>query len=115
MLDKNTVNKVILMGCIANEPRWQIYNEQRMVCFQLITGDWIKKVGDKHLHEEYHYINVPENLLNGEKLNKDAIVYVQGRLQTRMSLDEQRTKHYRTEVTATGIDILHLSPTSTEV
>ncbi|GAA4095061.1 single-stranded DNA-binding protein [Mucilaginibacter panaciglaebae] len=109
MLDKNTVNKVLLMGYISKEPRWHVNNGQRSLCVQLVTSEWIKKDGERLLHEEYHSISIPENLSNTQNLNKGAVVYLQGRIQTKMFLDEKRIKHYRTEVLATSLEVLDLT------
>ena len=109
MLDKNTVNKVILMGYVNKDPRWHVSNGQRSLCFQLVTTEWIKKDGDRLLHEEFHTVSVPESLSNFQNLDKGTMVYLQGRIQTKMFLDEKRIKHYRTEVLATGFEILDLA------
>lgn len=97
------------MGYIHKEPRWHINNGQRSLCFQLVTAEWIKKDGEKILHEEYHTVNAPDSLSNVQNLNKGVVVYLQGRIQTKMFMDEKRVKHYRTEVLATGLEILDVT------
>jgi len=106
MLDRNTVNRVILMGRIANEPHWHFIQGQKLLHFPLITGEKIKKGPETIMHEETHIINIPENNVPAEVLNKGIVLYVQGRLQTKMSLDENLVKHYRTEIVATNVEII---------
>ena len=112
MLGKNTVNKVMLMGRVGNEPNWQVIDGQRTLCFSLITVDKLKSGADP-LFEDWHEIQVPERLLVTDKLTRDMMVYIQGKLHTRIMIDEKKVKHYRTEVIATNADIIELAPANT--
>lgn len=97
------------MGHISKEPRWHIHNGQRYLFFQLVTTEWLKKESGRILHEEHHTVNIPENSVNMLNLVKGDIVYLQGRLQTKMFLDEKQIRHYRTEILASSIEIVDMA------
>jgi len=109
MLGKNTVNKVILMGRIGKEPSWHNIDGQRTLCFSVVTIDRLKSATEP-LYEDWHEICVPEYLMFSDKLGLDMMVYIQGRLRTKMFIDPNKVKHYRTEVIATSVDIIDLVP-----
>lgn len=115
MLDRNTVNKVILMGRIGHEPRWHTVMGQKMLHFPLIISEKIKKGYEMVTHEETNAINIPENCVPLDKLITGTIVYVQGRLQTRVSIDENFVRHYRTEVVANSVDIISAAFTPVQI
>lgn len=103
------------MGRIGHEPRWHTVMGQKMLHFPLITSEKIKKGYEMVTHEETNAINIPENCVPPDTLNAGTIVYVQGRLQTKMSIDENFVRHYRTEVVATSVDIIDAEFTPAQV
>ncbi|MFD2148509.1 single-stranded DNA-binding protein [Mucilaginibacter antarcticus] len=108
MLNRNTVNKVILMGYISNAPRWHKVESQLFLCFTLVTTERIKTVGEQQVHEEQHKVSVPANLADADVLVKGTTLYLQGRLQTKMVLDENKVRHYRSEIVALGIEPIEI-------
>jgi single-strand DNA-binding protein len=108
MLGRNTVNKIILMGYISAEPRWHKSDAQLFLCFPLITVERIKSGGEQQSHEEVHKIRIPGFLPGVESLTKGSTIYLQGRLQTKMFLDEHQIRHYRSEIVATNFDLIEV-------
>jgi single-strand DNA-binding protein len=104
MLNGDSVNKVILMGRIGEEPRWQIIDNSRMLCFTVLTTEKIKRHDDLREHEERHSVRIAEKLVNPLHLSAGKIVYVQGRLRTNQSVDAHGTKHYKAEIVAISVD-----------
>jgi len=97
------------MGRIGKEPRWHDIDGQRTLCFSLVTIDKLKAATEP-LYEDWHEIRVPEHIMFSDKLCLDMMVYIQGRLRTKMFIDANKIKHYRTEVIATSVDIIDLAP-----
>lgn len=103
------------MGRIGQEPRWHNMMGQKMLYFTLVTSEKIKKGQEMITHEETTTINIPENFVPSNALSPGTTVYVQGRLQTKMSLDENFVRHYRTEVVATSVEIISVAFTPVQV
>jgi len=99
----------MLMGRIGKEPCWDNIDGQRTLCFSLVTIDKLKSATEP-LYEDWHEIRVPEYLTFPNKLTLDMMVYIQGRLRTKMFIDPNKVKHYRTEVIATSVDVIDLMP-----
>lgn len=107
MQNNSGINKVFLVGHIAGEPRFHNSTAGNELCFSLITTETIKKGNENLEHIEHHNIKIPqgspcENLL----LKKGQLLHVTGKIKTKMMLDAQQVKHYRTEIIATDIQIL---------
>ena len=102
-----SVNKVILIGNLGNDPELRYTGNSKAVCnFTLATnesykdaiGEWVEKA-------EWHNIVAWAKLaeLCGEYLNKGSQVYVEGSLQTRNWEDGEGITKYKTEVKAREI------------
>ncbi len=109
MLSNSGINKVFLVGHIGKEPRWHSANsESKMLCFPMVTTEFIKKNGTSVEHVEWHQIKIPENFVEDETLlKKGQLVYVQGKIQTRQFTDEQQIKRYKTEILAQQVQLLN--------
>ncbi|WCT12549.1 single-stranded DNA-binding protein [Mucilaginibacter jinjuensis] len=115
MLSNSGINKVFLVGYIGKEPRWHsANNEPKMLCFPMVTTEFIKKNGTSVEHVEWHQIKIPENFVEDETLlKKGQLVYVQGKIQTRQFTDEQQVKRYKTEILAQQVQLLNSTIEST--
>ena len=115
MLSNSGINKVFLVGHIGKEPRWHLANnEPKMLCFPMVTTEFIKKNGTSVEHVEWHQIKIPENFVEDETLlKKGQLVYVQGKIQTRQFTDEQQVKRYKTEILAQQVQLLNSTIEST--
>jgi len=103
------INRVLLMGQIGEELRWQVISGEHVLCFQFSTTENIKKGGVAHKHIEWHSIKVPRELIRDDaELQPGDQVYVQGKLQTRIVF-ENRVKIYKTEVLVTSFEKLKFS------
>ncbi len=104
------VNKVILVGHLGKDPEIK-YMEGNIakVSFSLATSETYKdKNGNKVEHTEWHNIVMWRGLAeNAEKiLKKGALVYLEGKLQTRNWVDKEGMKKNLTEVLAETFTIL---------
>src|SRR6185312_10334751 len=100
------VNRVFLLGNVGDEPAWQIIEGQRMLCFPLSTSEEIKKGAGTYKHIERHSIQVlPELIKNGIKIKQDDLIYLQGKIRTRI-VYENGVKLYKTEILATSLEHL---------
>ncbi|MCJ8210467.1 single-stranded DNA-binding protein [Mucilaginibacter sp. RS28] len=109
MLSNSGINKVFLVGHIGKEPRLHSFqNEPQMLCFPLVTLEFIRKNGETTEHQEWHYIKLPADATEEKQdLKKGQLVYVQGKIQTRKIVDEQQVKRYKTEILAQQIQVLN--------
>lgn len=100
------VNRVFLLGRIGNEPEWRIINGQHVLCMQLSTTENIRKNGGAYQLTEWHSIKIPAELItNDAGLKPGALLFVQGKLQTRIVF-ENNVKLYKTEVLVTSFEKL---------
>jgi single-strand DNA-binding protein len=106
MKENSCVNKVLLLGRIIKEPRWHDCGGERILSFSVMT---VENIGRENAdHTETHSIRIGERLINVHDLNKGAIVYVQGRLQTQQFTDEQMVRRYRTYVNALSVNVVNI-------
>lgn len=110
----NTVNRVFLLGKIADDPAWAQKGNKRLLCFTLSTTEEIRK-GDTLLeHIEMHHVIVPAEVAGDMLLRKGKWVYIQGKIQTR-PVHEDGIKLYRTEIWSTNVEILNAKSTAMDV
>jgi single-strand DNA-binding protein len=109
MLSNSGINKVFLVGHIGKEPRWHsVANEPKMLCFPMVTTEFIKRNGVNVEHVEWHQIKIPQGCIEAEDLlKKGQLVYIQGKIQTRQFTDEQQVKRYKTEILAIQVQVLN--------
>jgi single-stranded DNA-binding protein len=109
------VNRVLLIGHIGAELHWEVVSGQRVLCFQLSTTEKIKRDGAAYDHIEWHGIKMtPELARDGAELQPGDLVYLQGKLQTRIVF-ENNVKIYKTEVLVASFEKLKFSKDVLEI
>ncbi len=104
MLNNSGINKVILVGYVAKQPRRHTIDNVQTLCFPLVTQEYIKKNSDKTEHLEWHQIKMPLNTISAEHyVNKGDCLYLQGKIQTQQFTDDMGIRRYKTEIIATMI------------
>jgi len=99
-----SVNKVILIGNLGNDPEVRIAPDQFQVCtFSVATSrDWKdRNTSEQKSQTNWHSVVVWEpNAVTYAKnfLKKGAKVYVEGKLETRKWQDKSGSDRYTTEV-----------------
>jgi single-strand DNA-binding protein len=105
-----SVNKVILIGRLGQDPEVRYTNNSRPVCnLSIATSEqWKdKRTGEKQEKTEWTRVSVWGDMAEncGKYLAKGRECYVEGRLRTR-SYDKDGQKHYATEVVADRVVFL---------
>lgn len=109
MLNNSGVNKVLLAGYVGKQPRKHSIHDTQMLCFPLVTQEFIKKNGENTEHLEWHQIKMPLDSAGIDYLiNKGDLVYLQGKIQTQQFTDEQGIKRYKSEIVASYVQLLSL-------
>jgi single-strand DNA-binding protein len=105
-----SVNKVILIGNLGNQPELRHTSSNRTVTeLRIATSDrWTDKEGQRQERTEWHTVVVwGRDAENCERyLSKGRQVYVEGRLQTRNWEDQSGQRRYKTEVVAQVVRFL---------
>lgn len=105
-----TLNKVILIGRLGQDPELKYTNTQKAVAtFSVATNEyWTDKDGNKQESAEWHRIVVWEKTAEfvSEWVKKGSLVYIEGRLQTRSWEGQDGIKRYTTEVVSRDIQLL---------
>jgi single-strand DNA-binding protein len=96
------LNKCLLIGRLGKDPETR-YTPQgdAVVTFSMATDESYKnKDGEKTQKTEWHNIVVWRKLAEicGQYLTKGSLIYVEGKIQTRMWEDKEGQKHYKTEI-----------------
>ncbi len=104
------LNKVYLIGRLAQEPETRTTPSGDMVCtFGLATNRiWIDKTTKERQEKtEFHNIVLWRRLaeIASQYLKKGSLVLVEGRIQTRTWVDQTGNKRYRTEIIAENIQL----------
>ena len=103
-----SVNKVILLGNLGQDPDIRSMQNGKKVCtFSIATSDsWKdKETGEKKEKTEWHRVVVFNEGLIGvveNYIKKGTKVYVEGSLQTRKWTDDKGTEKYTTEIVIQG-------------
>jgi len=105
-----SVNKVILVGRLGNDPEVRYTSDGTAVAsFRLATTKkWSNQKGEKEERTEWHRIVAWRRLgeICGEYLSKGKQVFIEGELQTRQWEDKEGNKRYATEVVASNMQML---------
>ncbi|EQC45276.1 single-stranded DNA-binding protein [Bacteriovorax sp. Seq25_V] len=105
-----SVNKVILVGRLGQDPELKYTPSSMAVCnFTLATSEsWSDKSGQKQERTEWHRVVVWGKLaeLCGQYLAKGRQAYIEGSLQTRSWDDKDGNKRYTTEINARTVQFL---------
>ncbi|MFQ6114506.1 MAG: single-stranded DNA-binding protein [bacterium] len=107
---KGTVNKVILLGRLGQDPELRYTpNGAAVTTLSLATNEvWKDSEGAKQERTEWHRVVLWRKLaeIAGEWLKKGSRVYIEGRLQTRSWEDKDGVKRYITEVVASTMTLM---------
>ncbi len=107
---KGSVNKVILVGNLGQDPELRYTPSGAAVTnFSIATNEvWKDKEGNQQERTEWHRVVLWTRLAEvaGEYLKKGSKVYIEGRLQTRSWEDKEGVKKYTTEVIGDNMTML---------
>lgn len=103
------VNKVLLAGCLVGRPTWRHVDGTKCLCFQFVTKEMINKQGVANEHVERHFLRIPEQLeqQSGGILKDGAQLYIEGKISTLSSIDEDGIKRYDTAVVVTRYSLFN--------
>jgi single-strand DNA-binding protein len=106
-----TVNKVILVGRLGNDPEIKNTQNGKVVCqISLATSDvWTdKQTSQKQEKTEWHRVVFFDRQAEivGEYLQKGSQIYVEGSLQTRKWQDQSGVDRQTTEIVAHNMKML---------
>lgn len=100
------MNKVFLTGRLTRDPELRVTASGKAVTsFSVATNEYAGKGKEK---AEYHTIVTWDRLAEicGRYLGKGQQVAVEGRIQTRTWDDDRGTRHWKTEIVATSVEML---------
>jgi single-strand DNA-binding protein len=99
---KNSINKVMLVGNVGDDPRFNQIGQDNMVAnFSLATNDhYTDKEGKEVKKTEWHKVVVWNKRAEVVKkyIKKGDPLYVEGKLQTSAWEDKEGIKRYTTEI-----------------
>lgn len=105
-----SVNKVILIGRCGKDPETRyMTNGDAVTNVPLATSESYKdKNGEKVDKSEWHNLVFYRKLaeIAGQYLNKGALIYVEGKIQTRKWEDKEGQTRYTTEIIVTEMKML---------
>lgn len=105
-----SVNKVILLGRLGQDPELKYTSGGSAVCsFSVATSEsWKDKDGKNQEKTEWHKIVVWGKLaeLCNQYLAKGRQAYIEGKLQTRQWDDKDGNKRYTTEINAATVEFV---------
>jgi single-strand DNA-binding protein len=104
--ETRTVNKVLLTGRLTRDPELRsLASGSSVATFAVATNEFR---GNGKERAEYHNVVVWDRLAQvcGQYLGKGQQVAIEGRLQTRQWDDDRGTRHWKTEVVATSVEML---------
>ena len=115
-MQKNSVNKVILVGNLGQDPEGRFTPQGTAVTnLSVATNEsWKNQNGELQDRTEWHRVVMYGKMAEtaNEYMHKGQMVYVEGRLQTRSWEDPQGQKRYRTEVVTTSMQFLDSRPSN---
>ncbi len=107
---KGTVNKVILVGNLGDDPEVKTTPSGVPVAnFSLATSEaWTDKDGERQERAEWHRLVLWRKLaeIAGQYLKKGNKIYIEGKLQTRSWEDNNGQRRYMTEVIVDNLEML---------
>ncbi len=108
-MNRNSANKVILVGHLGNQPETRFTtNDVMTTTFNLATNTvWKDEEGEFQERTDWHRIVTWRHLAEYTKnLNTGQMLYVEGRLQSRDWTDKEGNRRTITEVIAEAITLL---------
>lgn len=107
-----SVNKVILIGNVGNDPEVKYVQEDVPVArFSLATSESFKKDGERITNTEWHNIVIWRGLAKvvEQYVKKGSKLYIEGKLTTRSYEKDGQTKYF-TEIVAREMRMLDSRP-----
>lgn len=106
-----TVNKVILIGNVTRDPMVKsTEGRKKLAMFTLATNRYYKTSdGENRSEAEFHNCVAWGNLAEKAEqfLTKGKLIYIEGRLKTRVIEKENGEKNYKTEVVVGNVIFLN--------
>nr|BFD33685.1 hypothetical protein GTC16762_33040 [Pigmentibacter ruber] len=105
----SSVNKVILVGRLGQDPELRATTSGHNVCtLSLATSKTWTKDGKKETKTEWHRVILWGNHAENARkyLKKGRLLYIEGELQTRSWEDQQGQKRYATEILGHNMQFL---------
>jgi single-strand DNA-binding protein len=103
------INKVFLIGHLGKAPDLrQLADNTSVVSFPLATSELFQKDGKKTEVTEWHNIVMWRSLAENaaKMLAKGKLIYIEGKLRTRVFEDKEGRKKHTTEVVAENFKLL---------
>ena len=100
------MNKVLLTGRLTRDPEMRaLASGKHVTQFSVATNEY---AGNGKERPEYHNVVTWDRLAEicGRYLGKGQQVSIEGRIQTRTWDDERGTRHWKTEVVASSVEML---------
>jgi single-strand DNA-binding protein len=113
------MNKVLLSGRLTRDPETRTLASGKTVTqFSIATNDYRGGTEKSEFHNIVTWDRLAE--ICGQYLGKGQLVNVEGRIQTRQWEDDNRLRHWKTEIVAGAVEMLagrprrvvHVSPRS---
>ena len=106
-----SVNKVILLGRVCQEPETRQVNDKMLVTFSLATSEKYK--GEEHT--EWHSIESWGKTaeLIEKYVHKGDQIYIEGKIKTD-SWEHEGKKHFRTKINALGVTFVNSKGSDTQ-
>ncbi len=109
-----SLNKALIIGHLGKDPEMRYMPDGGAVAnVSIATSEtWKDKSGEKQEKTEWHRVSFFGKLAEivGEYLKKGALVYVEGRIQTRKWQDKDGADKYTTEIVADRMQMLGGKP-----
>ena len=99
------MNQVLLTGRLTRDPELRkLASGKTVTQFGIATNDY--RGGSEH--SEYHTVVTWDRLAEicGQYLGKGQLVSISGRLQTRQWEDDDKKRHWKTEIVANSVEML---------
>lgn len=114
----SSVNKVILVGRVGNEPEVREVGGSTVANFSIATSEVWKdrESGERQEKTEWHRCNVWQKKAEfvANYVQKGALVFVEGKLQTRKWADASGQDRFITEIRVENIQLLSSKNNSSE-
>lgn len=106
----SSVNKVILIGRLGKDPETKyMTNGEAVTNFSIATSEtWKDKSGEKQEKTEWHNITAYRKLAEiiAQYVKKGALIYIEGKLQTRKYQTKEGQDRYTTEIIVNEMQML---------
>jgi len=99
------MNKVVLIGRLTKEPEMRkLASGKTVTQFSIATHDYRSGSEKSEFHSVVTWDRLAE--ICAEFLGKGALVALDGRIQTRQWEDENKLRHWKTEIVASSLEML---------